>query len=98
MGNTSGENGTSSLGRKGRMILLLPVISILFSMFCLFGSLFFFFKPALTIEIQKRFYEKINWRIEPISMQKEIRNTKIMGLFLVTIALLAIAYIFIRII
>lgn len=40
-------------------------------------------KPTLAIEIQRRFYEKINWKIEPISMQKEIRNTRIMGWFLI---------------
>jgi len=42
------------------------------------------------MEIQKKFYEKINWRIEPISMQKEIRNTKIMGAFLAVAAIATI--------
>ena len=55
-------------------------------------GLFVFFKPELTIEIQRKFYEKINWRIEPISMQKEIRNTKIMGIFLVAVAIVTIIY------
>jgi len=49
-----------------------------------------FFKPAAVIEFQRRFYEKINWRVEPISMPKEIRNTKIMGLFLIVISLAAV--------
>ena len=53
---------------------------------------FVFFKPELTIEIQRKFYEKINWRIEPISMQKEIRNTKIMGAFLVVVAIATMIY------
>jgi hypothetical protein len=35
--------------------------------------------PVGAIEFQKRFYEKINWRMEPISMPKEIRNTRLMG-------------------
>jgi hypothetical protein len=39
--------------------------------------------PSLAIELQKRFYEKINWRIEPVSMEKEIRNTRFMGLLLI---------------
>ncbi len=52
-----------------------------------------FLKPAEVIEFQRKFYEKINWRVEPISMPKEARNTKIMGLFLVVIALVAIVYI-----
>jgi len=60
--------------------------AILISVFGIIIGLFVFFKPELTIEIQRKFYEKINWRIEPISMQKEIRNTKIMGIFLVVVA------------
>ena len=55
-------------------------------------GLFVFFKPGLTIEIQRRFYEKLNWRIEPINMQKEIRNTKIMGAFLAIVAIATIIY------
>ena len=49
-------------------------------------GLFLFLKPSLAIELQKKFYEKINWRIEPVSMPKEIRNTRIMGLFLIIAA------------
>ncbi len=55
-------------------------------------GLFVFFKPELAIEIQRKFYEKINWRLEPISMPKEIRNTKIMGMFLVVVSLAAMIY------
>jgi len=73
--------------------LLMPILISAGSI--LFG-LFMFLNPKFAIEIQRRFYEKINWRIEPISMQREIRNTKIMGLFLIIIALLTITYIFIK--
>ncbi|MFA4992939.1 MAG: hypothetical protein WC571_03120 [Candidatus Omnitrophota bacterium] len=52
-----------------------------------------FLKPAAVMEFQRRFYERINWRIEPISMPKEIRNTKFMGLFLVLVSSLIIIYI-----
>ena len=65
------------------------VILILFFIFFIISiviGLFLFFKPILSIELQKRFYEKINWRIEPISFKKEIRNTKIMGIFLIIIS------------
>ena len=55
-------------------------------------GLFVFFKPELTIAIQKKFYERINWRIKPVSMPKEIRNTKTMGMFLVVIAIVAGVY------
>ena len=59
-------------------------------------GLFVFFKPEMTIEIQKNFYEKINWRIEPISMRKEIRNTKIMGIFLVALSIAAIIFYYLK--
>ncbi len=75
------------------MKVLFLIIQILSSIIGLFIGLFVFLKPKITIELQRRFYEKINWRIEPISMQKEIRNTKIMGLFLTAIVLLTIIYI-----
>ena len=65
---------------------------ILISVIGLIVGLFIFLKPELTIEIQKKFYERINWRIDPVSMQKEIRNTKIMGIFLVVVAAAGIAY------
>jgi hypothetical protein len=48
--------------------------------------------PQKIIEIQKQFYALINWRMEPISMPKEIRNTKFMGLFLVLFALVSCLY------
>jgi len=76
------------------MTPLLLVISLLFFIAILFLGLFLFSKPGLTIELQRRFYEKINWRIEPISVPKEIRNTRIMGLFLVLISILTTAYVF----
>jgi hypothetical protein len=65
---------------------------ILISVIGIIVGLFIFFKPKLTIEIQKRFYARINWRLEPVSMQKEIRNTKIMGMFLAVVAAVAIIY------
>lgn len=57
------------------------------------SGLFIFFRPALIIELQIKFYERINWRMEPISMPKELKNTKAMGLCLVLASLLGIAYI-----
>jgi len=75
-------------------VLNTPFFSALISAVGIIIGLFVFFKPIMTIEIQKKFYEKINWRIEPISMRKEIRNTKIMGIFLAVVALLTIVYSF----
>ncbi len=84
---------TKDIGGEMRVIAWVintPLIPILISVVGIIIGLFVFFKPTLTIEIQKKFYEKINWRIEPISMQKEIRNTKIMGIFLIAVAILTI--------
>ena len=70
--------------------VLIPAVGILI-------GLFIFLKPALAIELQKKFYEKLNWRIEPVSMEKELRHTKIMGLFLIVISLLISIYVLILI-
>jgi hypothetical protein len=72
---------------------------LIFSFIAVISALigfFIFSSPALAIQIQKKFYQKINWRIEPISMPKEIRNTKIMGLFLLAMAVLVLVYLVIR--
>lgn len=54
---------------------------------------FFIYRfPLKAFEIQKKFYALINWRIEPISLEKEIRNTKGMGLFLMAVVLAAVCY------
>jgi hypothetical protein len=55
-------------------------------------GLFLFLKPASAFRIQKKFYEKINWRIEPISIDRETRNTKIMGFSLIVLTLLLVVY------
>lgn len=69
---------------------LIPKILMLFSFIAIIIGFALFLNPAFAIEMQRRFYEKINWHIEPISMPKEIRNTKIMGLFLIVVALLTV--------
>ncbi len=65
---------------------LLPIF-LLFSAIGLVMGIFIAANPVSAIEIQRKFYEKINWRIEPISIPKEIRNTRIMGWLLVAILL-----------
>ena len=49
-------------------------------------------QPDQTIRLQQKFYEKINWRMEPISMEKEIRNTRVMGGFLIAFTIGTIFY------
>lgn len=76
-------------------IPLFPILTVI----CLIGSLigiFFIVKPASAIEIQRRFYARINWKIEPISMPKEIRNTRIMGGVLVVLLVITLIFILIK--
>lgn len=68
-------------------------LCIIAAVLCIIGLFIGFsmaFRPAQAIEMQKNFYEKINWRMEPISMEKEIANTRIMGLFAAVFSLLAL--------
>ncbi len=43
--------------------------------------------PLQVIRLQQQFYACINWRMEPISMDKEILNTRLMGCFLLATTL-----------
>jgi hypothetical protein len=50
-------------------------------------GIFLTLNPARAIELQRRFYLLINWKIEPVSMEKELRNTRLMGLFLIGLSI-----------
>ncbi|MEK6732581.1 MAG: hypothetical protein AABY55_03055 [Candidatus Omnitrophota bacterium] len=50
-------------------------------------------KPRKVIEIQIALYRPFNWKIEPISMEKEIRNTRIMGLAVLVLGIFSLAWI-----
>ena len=69
------------------MVWAIPFVVI--SLFSVIFGLLIYLRPQLTIEAQERFYAKINWRIEPISVSREVRNTKIMGLSLIVFVVLA---------
>lgn len=73
-------------------IPIVPIL-ILFYIIGLFIGFFLVIKPALSIEIQQKFYAKINWKMEPISMPKEIRNTRIMGWLLIILLLAILVFI-----
>ncbi|MFH1641196.1 MAG: hypothetical protein ABIA66_04430 [Candidatus Omnitrophota bacterium] len=69
------------------------LLFLIFSSFVILGlsiSLLLIIRPFLALEIQRKFYEKINWRIEPISVEKERRNTRIMGFILIVLLLAAL--------
>ena len=66
--------------------LTISVIAILF------GALISW-KPRKTIDIQSALYRPFNWKLEPISMEKEIRNTRIMGAFVLIVGILTFMYV-----
>ena len=49
-------------------------------------------RPGQVIEFQKRFYFKINWRMEPVNMALEIRNTRRMGFMIMGVVIVCIVY------
>ncbi|MCX5692068.1 MAG: hypothetical protein NTX47_00040 [Candidatus Omnitrophica bacterium] len=53
-------------------------------------------KPKKTIEIQIALYRPFNWKIEPISMEKEIRNTRVMGLVVLVLGVISLACILLK--
>ncbi|MGB2706220.1 MAG: hypothetical protein WBC74_05150 [Candidatus Omnitrophota bacterium] len=53
-------------------------------------------KPKKVIEIQIALYRPFNWKIEPISMEKEIRNTRIMGMVVFILGVISLVYIIIQ--
>jgi len=68
------------------------VVFVFIAIVSLAFGIFTYKKPLRIFELQKRFYASINWRIEPISVQKEIRNTKIMGFLLIVFVILSTIY------
>ncbi|MGD2279502.1 MAG: hypothetical protein PVH45_05365 [Candidatus Omnitrophota bacterium] len=71
--------------------LQLSILALITAINTYFGF-FLFLKPDRVIELQKKFYLSINWRMEPISMPKEIRNTRAMGMFLIALTLVIIVF------
>ena len=49
-------------------------------------------KPDQVIEFQRRFYFKINWRMEPVNMALELCNTRMMGFMIIGVVIVCIVY------
>lgn len=73
------------------MIILMEVVTAILA---LLNGAICFINPALAIKIQQKFYEKINWKIEPVNLSKELKNTRIMGLISLMLAVLILIQIF----
>ena len=74
--------------------LVIYILLLCISLLGIIAGLLSISKPMLVIKLQQRFYSKINWRIEPISFEREVRNTKIMGYFSLIISCLIVLLIF----
>jgi hypothetical protein len=68
-------------------------VSVVFIILGIVVGLLVYFYPVSVMRIQVKFYEKINWRIEPISLQKEFDRTRNTGLYLVVLSILSGIYI-----
>jgi hypothetical protein len=69
------------------------VVSAIFILLGIVVGLFVFFYPVSVMRMQVKFYEKINLRVEPISLKKEFMRIKYTGLYLVILCLLTSVYI-----
>ena len=72
------------------------LIFVIIALLAFLMGIYVYSQPLKIIDIQRRFYLLINWKIEPVSMQKEIRNTKAMGLFLIIFVIIVCVYIYVK--
>lgn len=77
---------------SGGVICLYCIQLVIAVVATVFGALIAW-KPKKTIDIQIALYRPFNWKLEPISWEKEIRNTRIMGLALLALGIAALVYI-----
>lgn len=67
-------------------------IQIALALFAVSLGAFLFFFPRKGIEFQIAFYRRINWIMQPVSMEKEIRNTKGMGGLTLMLGIIGFVY------
>ena len=72
--------------------MALPMVALLFINTGLIFGLWVFFNTEPIIKVQTKLYEKTNWLMVPISMLREIRNTRIMALILIIISIASAGY------
>ncbi len=75
---------------------LFITLKIFFFLASLAIGLLLILRPAQAIELQQRFYFKINWRMEPVNMALEIRNTRMMGFMIMGVMTVFVVYAFNR--
>lgn len=67
------------------------IASIVFTVSAFFVGLVLFLKPLTAISLQEKFYARINWSLKPISVEKEVKSTKLMGLLVILITLMLLS-------
>lgn len=65
------------------------LIALLVSIAGIVIGIFLIRKPSRVIDMQKAFYLGINWRMEPVSLPREIASTRMMGMLLVIVCILS---------
>lgn len=68
--------------------LIFLIIELIIAILSLLLGLILILKPKDCIKIQQDFYKRINWNIEPLDYNKEVRNTRIMGGICIACALI----------
>jgi hypothetical protein len=71
---------------------LLFLASLLLSLAGIAVGLFLARRPKRVIELQQASYLKLNWKIEPVSLSKELRNTRRIGIFLLILSAATLTY------
>ena len=95
--NSAGRDiggGYSSQNRGAYgMNIAIALFYVIISAFSLLFGMLLLKKPEEAIDLQQKIYEKINWKIEPVSRSKEIRNMRIMGTLLIIFTLSILAFV-----
>jgi|GEM_PF-586355 len=73
-----------------RGVVCLYCIQLTISVIAIIFSALVAWKPKKTIDIQIAIYRPFNWKIEPISMEKEIRNTRIIGMAVLILGVISL--------
>ena len=71
-------------------MLCMPCVRLTVAVIALIIGTFIAWQPKKSIDKQIAFYRLINWKIEPISMEREIKNTRIMGVIVLAAGILGI--------
>ena len=55
------------------------IIEVIIGISALLFGLVLILKPKECIQMQQNFYKKINWKMEPIDYEREVKNTRLLG-------------------